>query len=557
MRFDGRNHAHEVPFAKLLWTDDMKLSATNFFLLTLLAVCRSQRLRSAKILGHNETTEFIDNETLGLLHQLDGLLSPPDTDRTANGTFQSQPVDPTVTDSSRSSAIWDTVIIGAGWAGLGAAQVLKRRGQGVILLEARDYIGGRSRSMDLDGSLVELGSQWIQGASEANPIHRIAEAKHASMKRSGVYRDVVMTSEYHQRRRGTRTPRCLSQQEYQQILHRTLKEGWMPFQRKRQRKNKRDKSLRATTDAYRQRKGLRRNDTLALEFILDSVVSQEYAASLEDMSTWWWNNDKYVGGGDVILPDGYSSLVDAFAENLRAHIRLSSPVKKIDWSLHHKVRVTYEDGAAGKVLRTVTARNVIVTVPLGVLQAQTIEFRPALPSRKVASINRLGMGLLNKIIIKWDKTSELPWSRNVEWLERIATPQGRWTEFVSYQPTTGEKVLVGFSAGREAARVERMSDSSILVEALQSLEKAYGMSVPQPKAYHITRWSQDAHAHGSYSYYKVGSSPKDRRNLKESLGNRIFFAGEACHLTFPSTTHGALLTGLEAGNEIVSLSEVL
>ncbi|GKY97992.1 hypothetical protein MPSEU_000757300 [Mayamaea pseudoterrestris] len=449
-------------------------------------------------------------------------------------------------DPLTANAILDVIVIGAGWSGLGAATVLRDSRKRYTVLEARDYVGGRSRSVHLDGSVVELGSQWIQGACSANPIYKLAESYKAPLASSGVYDNGLWTDEYQATRR-----RRISNEECEQMTQTVFRDGWYFFQRHEQEHTETDVSLRATTDAFIERNKLNANDQLALEYLLDTKIAQEYAASLEDMSTWWWNEDESFRGGSAVLVDGYTSMIDSFAAMLRSNIQLGSVVKQIDWISNDVCTVTFDKDGATSTLR---AHQVIVTVPLGVLQAKMIHFQPLLPAWKTLSIDRLGVALLNKLIMKWDCSVSLPWPAEVEWLERIVTPQGTWSEFYNHQPVTGEKVLIGFTAGREAHRVEQLSDDEILSEALQSLQSMFGVAIPEPFAFTITRWGQDDYSLGSYSFYKVGSEPKDRKNLGASLGGRLYFAGEACHLKYASTTHGALLSGMAVAKRAVETS---
>jgi monoamine oxidase len=107
--------------------------------------------------------------------------------------------------------------------------------------------------------------------------------------------------------------------------------------------------------------------------------------------------------------------------------------------------------------------------------------------------------------------------------------------------------------GRESERVEALSDDSIKSEIIDSLEAMFGTStVPEPEQVVITRWKANSLSSGSYSYYKLGSEPKHRTDLGKALGSRLFFAGEACHLKYMSTTHGALMSGQAAANAVAT-----
>jgi monoamine oxidase len=462
------------------------------------------------------------------------------------------------------------VIIGAGWAGLGAAHELfnsnntNTNSKDFVILEARDYVGGRSSSCPLgDGSssssssslVVEQGSNWIQGASATkNPVYQLAKQLQVPMKAEGSHENVVAfySKEY---------PRKQQQQQVQTILpkhidkasDRLFWDGFYKFQAKRQDATDNDESLRTTVELYKKKAKLSKDDRLLLEALLETNIVQEYAASLEELSTWWWNEDSRMSGGDVLLLKGYSHLIQSYAGPFRNKIALNTRVTNIDWSSDKGVTVHYKDVTG--VARKLQAKRVIVTVPLGVLKSNAIQFTPALPAAKRTAINRLGFGLLNKVILKWDASIQktLPFPSKSEWINKIASNAGKWTEFYNYQNMTGETILIAFSAGKEAQRVERLSDHQILNEVLASLKEMFNCAIPTPAHVLITRWGQDEFAKGSYSFYKTNSSPDDRKALKAPLGGRVFFAGEACNLQYPSTTHGALLTGLEVGGQVAKM----
>lgn len=443
----------------------------------------------------------------------------------------------------------DVIVIGAGWAGLGAARVLHAHGLQVLVLEAKDHVGGRSRTVLLQDDQkkhaaipVELGSEWIHGTSERyNPIYRLARHYHARLHSTGHQDDGVWSTT------GSDGSRPIPPKELERAYRRLMKHGWLESVRRYRDSIDRDVSLRRATDLSMNRRSGPDRDML--EYLLHANIVTEYAASLEDISAWWWDSDWNMDGEEAILADGYSALVERFAAALGASVRREAAVTAVDWRDPESVRVTYGQGSGDAV---VTARCVIVTVPLGVLQSRAIQFTPSLPEWKQASIDRLGVSLLNKVVLQWDRNQVLPWPKEYEWLEKIAARQDHWTEFYNYQSITGANVLVAFVAGREAARIEQLSDEDVLAEVLASLREMMNTDIPDPAAFLVTRWSQDPFARGSYTHYRPGSDPDDRKNLQANLDNRIYFAGEACHLKYPSTTHGALLTGLDVGRKVTA-----
>ena len=74
----------------------------------------------------------------------------------------------------------------------------------------------------------------------------------------------------------------------------------------------------------------------------------------------------------------------------------------------------------------------------------------------------------------------------------------------------------------------------------------YGDSIPAPVGYQVTRWNQDPFSLGSYPYTPVGAKQSLRRQIGMPVENRVFFAGEATSQFFPSTVHGAFLSGVRA-----------
>lgn len=446
--------------------------------------------------------------------------------------------------------VYDAVVIGAGWAGLGAARTLNSAGiSNILVLEGRNYIGGRSRTVTLnDGTTtVELGSQWIHGASTSNPVYNVAVSANIRTKgdpdTGGAWSNVF----------GPDTPHRVPDSTIDPLVRDYFSQGFMPFQRNKQDSTDTDASLRSIANTYIQNKGISGDTRLGFEFALDSNIVQEYAASLEDLSLWWWDGDYVINGGDASLEQGsgkgYTGAINAYASPIRSKILLNSKVTSVAYT-STTVTITYTQN---NVSKQVQAKYAIVAVPLGVLKKGLITFQPQLPSTKLNAINALGVGTYNKCVMRWKDSQVLPWPSNLEWLEKIAplAQQGKWTTFYNEQAISGKKIVVGFSAGREAERVEKLTDAQIKSEALTSLRTMFGAtSVPDPDEMVITRWLADPFSSGSYSYYKVGSVPKHRDDLRLTVGGRLYFAGEATHRSYPSTTHGALMTGQSAGQSV-------
>jgi monoamine oxidase len=204
--------------------------------------------------------------------------------------------------------------------------------------------------------------------------------------------------------------------------------------------------------------------------------------------------------------------------------------------------LTFADGA------TLAADHVLVTVPLGVLKSGSIAFDPPLPARKQQAVERLGMGLLNKHWLRFDKVF---WPRDFDWHELLSERKGEWAQWVSLAKVKDMPVLMAFSAADQAEAVEKLSDRDIIASIMESAWQMFGSSAPDPVASQITRWRSDPFALGSYSFHAVGSGPDDRNALARSDSGRLHFAGEATQQHHPGTVHGALISGREAADRIL------
>ena len=219
-------------------------------------------------------------------------------------------------------------------------------------------------------------------------------------------------------------------------------------------------------------------------------------------------------------------------------------------------RVVCEDGYR------IGADHVVLTAPLGVLKERTIKFDPELPDSKLRSIDRLGYGTLNKVILVfkepfWDvdqdmigllRDSEICNSLNQD---DYASGRGRFYLFWNCVKTSGRPLLIALMAGDAAHQAEVLSDDEIVSEVTVQLARMFKQrTVPKPLETIVTRWSKDRFARGTYSYVGPTAQSSDYDEMAEQLGN-LHFAGEATCGTHPATVHGAYISGLRAASEVI------
>jgi monoamine oxidase len=284
------------------------------------------------------------------------------------------------------------------------------------------------------------------------------------------------------------------------------------------------------------------NEVTQLRAFLMADIEEDYAADLGQLSAQYWDYDEGFEGDDVVFPEGYDQIPLALA--LELDIRLE----------HIVTAVEYDE--TGVVVRTeqgdFEAYYAIVTVPLGVLKRGAIVFDPPLPSAKQQAIERLHMGLLNKVYLRFPTAF---WPQTVDGFGYLGP---RWVEWVNMQAVVGQPILMVFVAGSAALAYEAKSDSDIIAEVMGVLQTIFGQDIPQPSDYRITRWSQDPYTFGSYSSQGVASTPDDVEALAEPVQDVLFFAGEATSQDYTATVHGAFLSGQAAAEwllEVDSASE--
>lgn len=420
------------------------------------------------------------------------------------------------------------VVVGAGMAGLAAARALQANGFKVVMLEGRDRIGGRVwTDHSWPDAHLDLGASWIHGIN-GNPITDLAKEFEVETLPTDYDSMALYDSDGRQL---TQAEQREIEEQFQQIFG-VVEEQAEALDDDISIEQAVNAALAAVTLDTR---GVRR-----LDYALNTVVEHEYAADISEMSLLSFGQDEEFDGGDVLFPGGYDQLVKALAEGL--DIRLNQKVEQITYN-DEGVTVTTSQGEF-------EADRVVVTLPLGVLQQGAVEFSPPLPADKREAIDNLGMGLLNKVYLRFDEPF---WPEDVDLLGYIPEQKGAWAEWLNIYKYTGQPILLAFNAAHYGRQLEPLPDDQIIAAAMATLRRMFGQSIPNPSAWLITRWASDPFAGGSYSFLPVGAGGDDYDTLAEPVAGRLFFAGEATHRDYPSTVHGAFLSGLREAERIAEL----
>ncbi len=419
------------------------------------------------------------------------------------------------------------VVIGAGLAGLAAARKLQGNGHDVVVVEARDRVGGRVwTSAKWADAPLDLGASWIHG-TQGNPITELADQINAQRVTTSYDRAVTYNT--------SGQPLSTAEEDRLEELRNQVYRAIATAQ-----DGNTDASIQQAMKPFMEQFDPASEAQHFINFILSSDLEQEYAGSIERLSTYWYDSDGRFDGEDDLFTQGFGIIPEFLAQGLT--LELGQVVEEIQW-----------DQAPLRVVTQKTeflADHVVVTVPLGVLQSGKVRFSPPLPQDKQNAIAKLGMGVLNKCYLRF---SDSFWPADVDWLSYISEKPGEWVDWVSFKPPINQPILLGFNAANRGREIEAWSDQDIVASAMQTLRTLYGENIPEPIDYQITRWASDPFALGSYSYYPVGSEPEMRQQLAAPLGEALFFAGEATNEEYFGTTHGAYLSGLRVAEEILNL----
>jgi monoamine oxidase len=398
----------------------------------------------------------------------------------------------------------DVVVIGAGAAGLAAARTLMARGFAVQVVESRDRIGGRAWTDTARyGVPVDLGCAWLHSA-DINPFLAIAGELGFHVERSepawGGRRRIGQLSEVER-----------------SAVERTISEG-----------------LDAIYAVGEAGQDIAASEVLDKDApgrpLLDAVISWIYGADPDRVSTI--DAVRYHDTGhNWPVKEGYGSLVQAYGKGLP--VKLSTRATTIDWS-GPGVSVSTSNG----LLR---ARAAIVALPTTVMAEDRVQFSPTLPAEKRSAIENLPLGVADKVIFRL--TGD-PFGMPADSFVRGRHDTSR-TCSLQIKPF-GRNIVSCYFGGSFARELE---ERGTMVEAARAeLVNSFGSKVSQHLAGPTsTAWFLDPDSRGSYSAALPGHGHR-RADLASPLGDRLFFAGEACSPDFFSTCHGGYLSGIAAAD---------
>ena len=464
----------------------------------------------------------------------------------------------------------DVIVVGAGSAGLYAARNLVDEGYKVLIIEAKDRIGGRVHSRTLGSTRVEMGAEEHYLADGNNPVWPAIRGEYGN----SVYVNAYQGLEVYSLDNGQSTCwaggggslNCNSENDL---------DDYYDFYDNYWRVNRYPNPNTTMADHVEDEYGVSAGDRMY------HIYDHSFAGGV-----WATNLDK-LGARSVALQDnlwdlsegirvlgpvnlGYSDALDKvwwddLLANPNTDLLLNSPVVTIDTS-GDDVIVT----DAGGDLHA--ARQVIVTVSIGVLQAEKIDFIPNLPQSTVNAYNGIGIDQGMKVALRFSQ----PWwetrgNNRLSWLVTEGLAGACWVPS-DYKVGSPDNILMCYPMGRNAAQLTTLAtqagggaagDQAIIDAVLADLDRTFPSAPGKASSTYLDgtlkNWGADPYIMGAYSYPKVETYTSSNNSLRLVLqnpvaNNRIFFAGEGTHHTHPSTVVGALHSGERAANQVAQVN---
>lgn len=418
---------------------------------------------------------------------------------------------------------YDTLIIGAGAAGLAAGRHLHDAGQQVLILEARNRMGGRMWTVnDFAEFPIEQGAELIHG--EGAVTHQLLQA-------AGLHTLPAPRKAFLQWGGPTGLKRLVELPADLRATIDTLFAAYAALPHK----------LAVGTDLaladYLRAQGF----AAAALGIADVLFAQTCCASIETLSCADLVREMQVdhaGLEEFRVREGYGALLAHYSAGLP--IQYETPVQTIRWG-GQGVAATTAHG-------TFTARHCVITVPVTLLQAGALRFDPPLSLAKQQAIAAFRMAAATKLLYRFQ---EPLWDDNLVYCAHEGIAARWWTPG---HGRPGAAVLCCYITADRAAQVDALPAAEALHLGLREISTLLGRP-DLPAACLAARriaWAHDPYARGGYAHLPPGYAAA-RPMLAQPEGNVLFFAGEAtAYETNPQTVHGAIESGWRAAHELLA-----
>ncbi|XP_074658261.1 uncharacterized protein LOC141911182 [Tubulanus polymorphus] len=435
------------------------------------------------------------------------------------------------------------LILGAGAAGISAAKYLHDHGvKDFIIIDAENRIGGRVKATEFGDKIVELGANWVHG-TDGNPLWDLAK----KYKMAGVIAnyDAYVTRDVN----GNDVTSALD------AAYRKYDRADRVVDRIREfrLKNKMaDVPLRAALrfGGWPKRRSPVENLAEIFDVDFDTAVPAEETSVLYQETLQ--ENYKHE---DFFITDqrGYSYILERLADEFLTggasrRLYLNEIVTRVKYN-GRGVKVKTK---SGKLFRGDYA---ICTFSIGVMQSDAVKFIPRFPENKQLALNSFSMGTYTKIFMKFDASVQRFWD-DEEYILYAHPNRGYYPIWQNLEAkglhSAGTNILLVTVIGDEADRVSRLPVATVKAELTAVLRSMYGEQVPEPVEILVPDWHSNPFYYGSYSNWPPWMSADMHALMGAPLNDKLYFAGEGYSAEFYGYLHGAMQSGNQTAQQIIS-----
>ena len=430
------------------------------------------------------------------------------------------------------------VIVGAGIAGLAAAEKLGQANIPVVILEARNRIGGRilTQQEEAIGYPIELGAEFIHGLP-AETLEKLRQSEIEEVDGQNWCASSVGLSP------------CSFFPQVDSILaamdDSIPDESFLDFLEREFPNPSHDAAL----DESKRH---------AIGYVSGFNAADPGLVSVHWLVAEMRAEEKIQGQRAFRSRNGYADLLNIYRQQIARYdvtIQTGTVVESITWrSGAIQIKASGESDPS-----VFEATQVLVTLPLSVLQLGAVEFVPPLPKSKLAALDKLEMGKVIRIVLRfrhrfWDTISPPGEKATLSGMTFLLSEDELFPTWWTTMPRK-EPVITGWAPFRSAEKLSGKDQEAVIQQALQSLSRQLQVDLKNLESWlesaYFHDWQTDPFSRGAYSYAKVGADGAQQA-LAAPVENTLFFAGEATDTTGNNgTVHGAIASGQRAAREII------
>ena len=397
------------------------------------------------------------------------------------------------------------VVIGAGASGIAASEKLLAAGFKVVLIEARDRMGGRASTRLVSSVPFDTGASWLAD-SQVNYLRTTAESSGVKLYPTDFNRALVQY-------KGINVP--INPTEFMKAVERRMT---LPYIKLHIREffglRKTLPSMASMLDPLLKKHGAQAAYARELMIVneADNLDQTSIATLLREHNLPGDDGYDPLPTDDVIVDGGMQAFVTSLAKNIKPS--LGESVEAV---------IRTENGISVQTTRRrIDADSVIVTVPLGVLKAGTIRFDPGLPVEHRAAIDRLGFGNEKKTCLVYPDTN---WAKEHHMVGLHDSPYFNF--MVNVAAIAGKPMIMALSAGNKLIAADSLSIDELAAALHANVRATLGSDIPDPIDHSTTDWGNDPYALGAYSHSSLKTLGNEAEILQRPIAGRILLAGEA------------------------------